>query len=229
MGKAIVSGAGRASLGILASSLEVGTVVKLMEDGVATDFIVVNQGNPDESLYDASCNGTWLLRKDIKTKRQWNTSSSNDAYANSAVDTWLNNTYIGTLGDIEQTTAKQVKIPYLASYEGASYTGANGLSCKGFLLSATELGSENSWARKIGVKLGYFDTGHSNDPKRVAYYNGEAVIWWTRSPGESYTAFTVYENGSMTANSPSLTEGVRPALIIPSTSRFDPTTLLLKG
>ncbi len=57
MGKAIVSGAGRASLGVLASSLEVGTVVKLMEDGVATDFLVVNQGNPDESLYDASCGG----------------------------------------------------------------------------------------------------------------------------------------------------------------------------
>lgn len=64
MGKAIVSGAGRASLGILASSLEVGAVVKLMEDGVATDFLVVNQGNPNTAQYDSSCDGTWLLRKE---------------------------------------------------------------------------------------------------------------------------------------------------------------------
>lgn len=217
------------STGISASELEVGTVVKLMEDGIATEFLVVNQGIPDKSLYDVSCNGTWLLRKDIKTKQQWNTSSSNDAYANSAVDTWLNNIYVGTLGEVEQAVIKQVKIPYLVSYEGASYTGANGLSRKAFLLSATELGSESSWARTIGAKLNYFNTGHSNDLKRVAYYNEVASIWWTRSPEESYTVFTVYEYGNMMANSPSLTEGVRPALILPSTAKFDAKTLILKS
>lgn len=57
MGRVIVSGAGQASYGILANALEVGTVVKLMEDDVATEFIVVNQGNPDASLYDESCGG----------------------------------------------------------------------------------------------------------------------------------------------------------------------------
>lgn len=228
MGKVIVSGGCRASLDLQAGNLGIGATVKLMENSVATDFIVVQQGLPG-SMYDSSCDGTWLLRKDIKTKRQWNTSSSNDAYANSAVDTWLNDIYVGTLGEVEQAVIKQVKIPYLASYEGASYIGTNGLSCKTFLLSATELGSESSWARTIGAKLGYFDTGHSNDLKRVAYYNEVASIWWTRSPGESYTAFTVYENGSMMANSVSLTEGVRPTLIIPSTTHFDRNTLLLKG
>ena len=40
----------------------VGTVVKLKENGVAQDYLVVHQGLPS-SMYDASCNGTWLLRK----------------------------------------------------------------------------------------------------------------------------------------------------------------------
>ena len=41
--------------GILASDLAVGSVVKLMEGGVATDYLVVNQGKTSgSSLYDRS-------------------------------------------------------------------------------------------------------------------------------------------------------------------------------
>ena len=50
-------------VGIKAGDLPIGQIVKLMEGGVETEFIVVNQGIPENSgLYDASCNGTWLLR-----------------------------------------------------------------------------------------------------------------------------------------------------------------------
>ena len=48
-------------VGIKAGDLPIGQIVKLMEGGVETEFIVVNQGIPENSsLYDASCNGTWL-------------------------------------------------------------------------------------------------------------------------------------------------------------------------
>lgn len=73
--------------GVLASSLAVGSTVKLMEGGTAVDYLVVNQGIPSNSgLYDASCDGTWLLRKDIHSERQWNSSNVND-YANSTINT----------------------------------------------------------------------------------------------------------------------------------------------
>ena len=47
----------------LLGQVAVGSIVKLNENGSPTNYIVVNQGIPGNSpLYDASCNGTWLLR-----------------------------------------------------------------------------------------------------------------------------------------------------------------------
>ena len=46
------------------SSKAIGSTIKLKVNGSAKDFIVVHQGKPS-SVYDDSCNGTWLLMKDI--------------------------------------------------------------------------------------------------------------------------------------------------------------------
>ena len=87
--------------GVLASSLAVGSTVKLMEGGTAVEYLVVNQGKPSgSSLYDDSCDGTWLLRKDIHSNRQWNTSNVNK-YESSAINTWLNGEFFNTLGSAE--------------------------------------------------------------------------------------------------------------------------------
>ncbi len=43
-------------------SKAVGSIVKLNFDGAMREFLVVHQGKPS-SLYDESCNGTWLLMK----------------------------------------------------------------------------------------------------------------------------------------------------------------------
>ena len=45
----------------------VGSIVKIKVNGASKDFIVVQQGNPNTGTYDASCDGTWLLMKDIYT------------------------------------------------------------------------------------------------------------------------------------------------------------------
>jgi hypothetical protein len=50
---------------ISVSNIEVGSSVYLNVDGVKTEFLVVHQGNPNSSIYDASCDGTWLLMKNI--------------------------------------------------------------------------------------------------------------------------------------------------------------------
>ena len=49
----------------------VGSIVKIKVNGASKDFIVVQQGNPNTSTYDSSCNGTWLLMKDIYTTSTW--------------------------------------------------------------------------------------------------------------------------------------------------------------
>ena len=242
MGKVIMSGIvpllKAPSTGILASTLPVGSTVKLMENGAAVEYLVVNQGIPSNSnLYDASCDGTWLLRKDIYSERQWNTSNVN-IYETSAINTWLNGDFFSSLGSVEWATVKQIKIPYRAGggSGGTDRTGANGLSTKIFLLSGYEVGwttSDNQYFPVDGAKLSYFEsgTGTSANTKRIANLNGSATYWWLRSPYTDNTnrVWRVYSNGDYSNNYASVSFGIRPALVLPSNALFDKTTMLLKG
>ena len=216
--------------GILAQDIAVGSTVKLMEGGAAVEYLVVNQGIPsNSSLYDASCDGTWLLRKDIHSERQWNSSNVND-YANSTINTWLNGDLFNSFGSVEQAAIKQVRIPYRAG-GGSDQSGANGLSCKVFLLSGYEVGfmtSDSSYIPVDGAKLDYFDESSS---KRIAYLNGLKTIWWLRSPRTDGTrrAWCVQTIGILGGGDTSGSAGIRPALVLPSNAPFDETTMLLKG
>ena len=223
--------------GILAGDLAVGSTVKLMENGTATEYLVVNQGKPSgSSLYDTSCDGTWLLRKDIYENRQWHSSNSN-AYANSTIHSYLNSTFLNLFEADIKAQIKQVKIPYVnGTGSSAVASGASGLSAKIFLLSGYEVGfttSDNSYFPVDGAKLSYFEngTGTSALNKRIAYLNGSATYWWLRSPRTSVTnrAWGVLSNGNYDGYSCSGSYGVRPALVLPKTALFDNTTMILKG
>lgn len=221
---------------ILASSLAVGSTVKLMENGAAVEYLVVNQGIPENSsLYDASCDGTWLLRKDIHSNRQWHTFNVNK-YETSAINTWLNGDFFNSLGSVERATVKQVKIPYRhgGGDGGTNQSGANGLSCKVFLLSGPEVGLAGEiYMPDNGAKLDYFTSGTttSANNKRIAYLNGSAALWWLRSPltGNDYSVWIVDATGSGSGNNPSNSHGIRPALILPSNAVFNGNAMLLKG
>ena len=242
MGKVIMSGIvptlKAPVTGVLASSLAVGSTVKLMEGGTAAEYLVVKQGIPSNSnLYDASCDGTWLLRKDCHSSRQWNTSDANK-YETSAINTWLNGDFFNSLGSVEQATIKQVKIPYRhgGGSGGTDQSGANGLSAKIFLLSGYEVGwttSDNGYAPVDGAKLAYFESGMgtSADSKRIAYHNNMARDWWTRSPrtADSKYVCIVGDRGSYNYYLASASDYIRPALVLPSTALFDETTMILKG
>lgn len=222
--------------GVLASSLAVGSTVKLMEGGTAVEYLVVNQGIPsNSSLYDASCDGTWLLRKDIHSNQKWNTSDVN-IYETSAINTWLNGDFFSSLGSVERASVKQVKIPYRAGggSGGTDQSGANGLSCKVFLLSCYELGwttSNSSMYPVDGAKLDYFIAGSAGKSLRIAYLNGTVNVWWTRSPYASGTsnAWFIQTDGNSNSSGASSSYGIRPALVLPSNALFDETTMLLKG
>ncbi|AUV56679.1 hypothetical protein CGS59_13210 [Faecalibacterium prausnitzii] len=204
------------------SSKAIGSTIKLKVNGSAKDFIVVHQGKPS-SVYDDSCNGTWLLMKDIYENRQWHSSNTND-YANSTIHSYLNSTFLNLFESNIKNAIKQVKLPYRKG-SGTSTTvtsGSNGLSAKIFLLSATETSfSFSSMPSGEGAELAYFKgcADNSSDSKRVAYLNGSAAVWWLRSPycGSFGSALYVNSSGDWSSGSCSNSYGIRPALILPST------------
>lgn len=204
------------------SSKAIGSTIKLKVNGSAKDFIVVHQGKPS-SVYDDSCNGTWLLMKDIYENRQWHSSNTND-YANSTIHSYLNSTFLNLFESNIKNAIKQVKLPYRKG-SGTSTTvtsGSNGLSAKIFLLSATETSFNfSTMPSGEGAELAYFKgcADDSSDSKRVAYLNGSATFWWLRSPYCYYfsIALGVGSNGDWHSSYCSLSYGIRPALILPST------------
>ena len=121
-----------------------------------------------------------------------------------------------------------MKIPYRKG-SGTSKTvtsGANGLSCKIFLLSSTEVSFNHSYMpTNEGAELSYFKgcADDSSDNKRVAYLNGSATHWWLRSPRTGYNASrALYVNtrGNWYSGDCSGSYGVRPALVLPSSLSF---------
>lgn len=200
----------------------VGSIVKIKVNGAAKDFIIVHQGKPS-SVYDDSCNGTWLLMKDIYTTY---TFGNNNSYKDSSIHTYLNGTFYNLIDSDIRAAIKQVKIPYLngtGGGDGSLATGANGLSTKVFLLSGYEVGWTTSDDRnfpKDGIRLAYFGSGSGGNSKRVAYNGSSADRWWLRSPHTNNygSVWAVNTEGSYDAGRWNYhSDGVRPALILPST------------
>lgn len=206
----------------------VGSIVKLKVGGTAKEFIVVHQGKPG-SMYDESCNGTWLLMKDIYENRQWLSWDDNNL-ENSTILSYLNGPFFNLFDSNIKDAIKQVKIPYRKNggSGGTDQSGANGLSVKIFFLSGLEVGlttSDNWYFPQDGAKLSYFGsgTGTSANNKRIAKLNGKANIWWLRSPNAQYTDYVwvVISNGYYSYSVASNPQGVRPALILPPDMEVD--------
>ena len=205
------------------STKAVGSKVQLKLNGVKKNFIVVHQGKPS-GIYDASCDGTWLLLEDIYENRPWHSSSVNKLES-STIHNYLNSTFLAKFDANIQAQIKQVKLPYRQNggSGGTDRNGANGLSCKIFLLSGYECGwttSNNPYFPVDGAKLAYFEagTGTSANNKRIAKLNGSATNWWLRSPHTylTYSVWSVHSSGYYYYNDAAVTYGIRPALVLPS-------------
>ena len=127
----------------------VGDIIKIKENGVAVNYIIVHKGKPSD-LYDDSCDGVWLFREKTLEKRTWHGTTkytrAND-YENSDIEAWLNGDFLNTIDEKIREAIKTVKIPFKKGLGKAStgvYSGANGLSCKAFLLSGYEVGFTQS-------------------------------------------------------------------------------------
>lgn len=204
----------------------VGSIVKLKVNGAEKEFIVVHQGKPS-SLYDESCNGTWLLMKDIYDQRQWNSSNVNKLES-STIHSYLNGPFYNLFDSNIRDAIKQVNIPYRKNGGdgGTDQSGANGLPAKIFLLSGYEVGwtdIDNSSFPVDGAKLDYFTASSDGNSKRIANFNGSAAFWWLRSPYTSTANYVwgISFNGYYGFGSPSDRLGIRPALVLPPDMEVD--------
>ena len=241
--------------GIPISTLAVGDSVYMNVNGVSTEFLVVHQGRPS-TTYHSSCDGTWLLMKDIHSKTMWEDNDGEqwvgNNYGSSDIHNYLQNTVLKQFDSAIQSKIKTVRIPYTKGMgnTGSVASGSSGLSTKLFLLSAAEVSTELTNGEDIGQTnvtyniegsvLDYFDC--SNEPahstnigyhtNRVATYNGTEHSWALRSPDTSgYTknleveATVALGRGRIMAgyvyDSSGGNDGVRPALILPSTALVD--------
>ena len=203
-------------------NVAVGTVLKLNENGSPQEYIVVHQGLPS-SMYDLSCNGTWLLRQNIYANTRWN--DSNYTVFSSAT---INTDYLPGLLSIYdsdiQSVIKNVKIPYcMGGYSTQIRSGSNGYACKLFLLSGYEVG----WTTSIdpdlpidGAKLSYFisGAGYSANNRRIARNSGDytAGVWWLRSTLNTPYVANVVVDGSYDPEYASSNMGVRHAMVMPT-------------
>ena len=198
--------------------LEVGSSVYMNVDGVPTEFFVVHQGNPDESIYDSSCDGTWLLAKDLYIRKGMDTTETKQNFKDTPLHNYLNTDFMPLLDNGIQTKIKEVKIPYRhrsGTSTGVNKFGAEGMATKIFFLSLAEVGL-NGIAE--GVCLSYFSTEETTDANnlRVAYYENAASRWWLRTYRSSDMWSGCDEDGTLAALSSGGKEGVRPAFILPS-------------
>lgn len=184
----------------------VGSIVKLKENGVLVDFYVAKHD------YENGLNGsgrTLVVRKDCYDTRQWHTSNVN-AYATSAIDTWLNSTYKNLLDADIRGVIGTTKIKYTP---GNGNTTVGTLERAIFLLSVTELGRSASYANTEGTALSIASS------LQIAYLNGSAVVQWTRSPLTRNANYACYlgTDGDVYNGYCDNAYGSRPAFTLPST------------
>ena len=222
MGKVIMSGIVPPLValvtGIKLGDIAEGSIVKLNEGGSPVEFYVAKHN------YENSLNGmgrTLVVRKDCYNSRKWHISNVN-AYASSAIDSWLNGTYKNLLDADIRGVIGTTKI---------KYTPGNGNNTVGtiqraiFLLSVTELGKTASYANTEGSALPIASS------LQIAYRNGSAVDQWTRSPhtGNTSHADCLRFSGNVGNDSCIGTNESRPTFTLPSNAVFDKNTLILKG
>lgn len=198
--------------GIPLSDLPEGSILKILEGGVLTDFYVAKHN------YESGLNGslrTLLVRKDVYSVfYEWHTSNVN-AYATSDIDAWLNGDYKALLSSKVQKAIKTTKFYYTP---GNGNTTVGTLSRAIFLLSVTELGQSSSNANVEGSALSIAGT------LKIAYLNGSAITQWTRSPytHTPYRAWYLNPNGGINNCACSDVRATRPAFTLPADAPCKP-------
>ncbi len=193
------------SKGIPLNTITPGAILYLNESGSPVPFYIAKHD------YESGLNGagrTLIVRKDCYDMRAF--SSSNNAYANGALDSWFCSTYLKLLDADIQAAIGTTKFYYTP---GNGNTTVTTLQRAVFQLSLTELGKTTSYANTEGSALPIAST------LQIAYRNGSACVQWTRTPytGGTISVYCLYTDGSVASGNYGRSYGSRPAFTLPST------------
>ena len=215
-------------LGFPLSELDVGAKIAApMKDGSKQIRVLLHKGNPDPSLYPESCNAGWTVEEAIHEMRQWHSPTNFNDYANSTIYAWQNTDYAALFDPRFLAKVVEAKIPYVngTGATGVVASGDNGLACVFFLLSMYEVGytvSDGATLPVDGARLDYFSGGidATANAKRIAYLNGDAKRWWSRSPhfdreSDTGNVWRMDTDGSHSIGACSNVFGARPACLLP--------------
>lgn len=186
------------------SGLNEGRIIKLNESGEPVEFYVACHN------YEAALNGvgrTLIVRKECYDNRIF--GNENNAYANSALDSWLCNTYINLLDAGIQAAIGATKFYYTPGNGNKTVTT---LQRKIFQLSMTELGSSGLFNEE-GSKLPIAAV------LKIGTIDGAATKQLTRTPTISSSTTAIYvirADGHPATQNCAGTGGSRPAFTLPS-------------
>ena len=219
-------------------------------DGVEKEFLIVNQGIPIDpitaepsNLYSTTCDGTWVLMKDIHTIASCNDIDGNavNVYGNMAVRQYLNEDFIALLKPAVQDSVMNVKIPGHkrdGSTANIFRSGEDGLAAKAFVLSKYEFGLHNETisltrdgvvlSRYYDIYLRELESYAQHHPELVAYYGEAAEYYMTRSiAGHSEDLYIISRTGqaqSLRVSRQDVPIGIRPAMILDPETRVSRVT-----
>lgn len=216
-----------------------GKIINLPVNGVMVPHRVVHIGNPDSELYDSSCDGVWVLRIGNIKNGKWNESNENTLPNSTIMQTMSG--YLADYDSALQSAIKTVKIPYCIGNGSSSVnSGANGLECKVFPLSAKEVGLDEilSSAEILptdGAKLDYYLSGDGDEARAKRAFSDS---YFLRTPrvGADYTSYVAYIGPvpAPTISHPSYVGATAeykniPAFILPTTFSAGPYYVATDG
>ena len=243
MGRVIMSG----QVSMMQVQVPTGRVVKIMEDGIASDWTIVHVGNPDPSFYDSSCNGIWLFRNKVYclATDTFDTpyKEASEIWPNTDMCTYLNSTFYNKFDSVTKSKIKECKIPYFSAY-GASgecrvSRGSNGATVKLFEPSAYELDptgyNQTIYTNNLdgimydGKCLNYFNTSDAASLRTCsgdgpAYgSNSNSVTYYCRTLGATCNWYVYIDgtNGTMGAIGKYGASNIRPMMILDKSTKFD--------
>lgn len=204
------------------STLSVGQEVQIKENGVPASYIVVQQGRPNYTYsdglgYDASCDGTWLLRKQLLAPMEFHSENQTAEYKTSLVHAYLNGEFLTYFSPTIQNGIKLVKIPHERNgHDTTILANENGLATRAFALSMTEVGLHGPAGE--GMLLQYFtyaDDFEAREPRIARDSNGTARGYFTRTPDRN-RVYHVQSNGGDSFSYVTSAFWIRPCIILPS-------------
>ena len=208
------------------SSLAVGTLIKINENGAPVEFYVADHD------YQSDLNGngrTLLLRLECYNQQSWDTQNRN-VFSTSSVLSWLNNSYLSLFTSSVTSMIGSTSFKCSPGGDNIPNLGTITLTFPVFILSSAELGKRYI---SDGDRLPII--GMPGISAEKAQLNGAYVDQWTRTPRKSVVAGVNVEvnylntSGQRDHSRCDYVKGIRPCFTLPSTALVDPSNALIES